>query len=180
MKSAQDNPVRVLGNDGPNFSSLGLHKTVDDTPSEEDCSPDGMTPNDDDDDAENDRNSAHLSFDSPDRPVDQAEARKVVKKRTHPWDKWEHLDEENQDWWFASTAIPLLAATIAPLANVFSIAALVSWWRTSLISPDGQTMLKPSAGIDIRDPTWSEYLTSHQRDGRNGARLTCSEQGLWH
>lgn len=31
-------------------------------------------------------------------------------------------DEEPQDWWFCSTAIPLLAATSGPLANVLSIA----------------------------------------------------------
>ena len=37
-----------------------------------------------------------------------------------------------RDWWFASTAIPLLAATIGPLANVLSIAALVSKWRVRL------------------------------------------------
>lgn len=31
-------------------------------------------------------------------------------------------DHEEQDWWFCSTAIPLLAATSGPLANVMSIA----------------------------------------------------------
>jgi hypothetical protein len=31
-------------------------------------------------------------------------------------------DNEPQDWWFCSTAIPLLAATSGPLANVMSIA----------------------------------------------------------
>lgn len=37
-----------------------------------------------------------------------------------------------RNWWFASTAIPLLAATIGPLANVLSIAALVNKWRVIL------------------------------------------------
>ena len=41
-------------------------------------------------------------------------------------------DDLPQDWWFASTAIPLLAATIGPLANVLSIAALVNKWRVTL------------------------------------------------
>ena len=31
-------------------------------------------------------------------------------------------DDEPQSWWFCSTAIPLLAATTGPLANVMSIA----------------------------------------------------------
>ena len=35
-------------------------------------------------------------------------------------------------WWFASTAIPLLAATTGPLSNVLSIAALVTPWRVAL------------------------------------------------
>ncbi|GAB7342270.1 hypothetical protein MBLNU457_g0509t2 [Dothideomycetes sp. NU457] len=37
-----------------------------------------------------------------------------------PWD-----DDQEADWWFASTAIPLIAAALGPLANVLSIAALV-------------------------------------------------------
>ncbi|KAL8711979.1 MAG: hypothetical protein Q9220_003675 [cf. Caloplaca sp. 1 TL-2023] len=40
-------------------------------------------------------------------------------------------DEEPQDWWFASTAIPLLASTTGPLANVMSIAALITSWRNN-------------------------------------------------
>lgn len=42
-------------------------------------------------------------------------------------------DDEEQDWWFASTAIPLLAATLGPLANVLSIAALVTSWRMCVV-----------------------------------------------
>ncbi len=59
-----------------------------------------------------------------------------------------------RDWWFASTAIPLLAATIGPLANVLSIAALVSKWRVAL--PDNGTLPlgADDAGIDIDDPHW--------------------------
>ncbi|KAI9684381.1 MAG: Potassium channel [Trizodia sp. TS-e1964] len=60
-------------------------------------------------------------------------------------------DENAQDWWFASTAIPLLAATTGPLANMLSIAALVTPWRGTL--PDG------GAGQDDQlvlfpDPRW--------------------------
>ena len=35
-------------------------------------------------------------------------------------------DDEPQDWWFCSTAIPLLAATTGPLANVMSIAGTLN------------------------------------------------------
>lgn len=52
--------------------------------------------------------------------------------KLRPWD-----DDQEQNWWFAGTAIPLLAATIGPLANVLSIAALVTYWRMCLV--DGTT-----------------------------------------
>lgn len=58
-----------------------------------------------------------------------------------PWD-----DDEYQDWWFAGTAIPLLAATIGPLANVFSIAALVTYWRMCLVP-----------GVDLGDAAQCTY-----------------------
>jgi potassium channel subfamily K len=43
-------------------------------------------------------------------------------------------DDEPQSWWIASTAIPLIAATTGPLANVMSIVALVQPWRNDIIS----------------------------------------------
>jgi potassium channel subfamily K len=59
-----------------------------------------------------------------------------------------------RDWWVASTAFPLLAATIGPLANVLSIAALVTKWRVNLPNngqlPEGMD----DAGTDIADPHW--------------------------
>jgi potassium channel subfamily K len=59
-----------------------------------------------------------------------------------------------RDWWFASTAIPLLAATIGPLANVLSIAALVTKWRVKLPNngqlPEGADF----NGVNIPDPKW--------------------------
>lgn len=82
-------------------------------------------------------------------------------------------DEDEQDWWFASTAIPLLAATIGPLANVLSIAALVTSWRMCLV-PDiphedarrcawhgrpGDGSLGPQLeGQDFADPRWCYWL----------------------
>ncbi|TVY38332.1 Outward-rectifier potassium channel, partial [Lachnellula subtilissima] len=69
-------------------------------------------------------------------------------------------DDLPQDWWFASTAIPLLAATLGPLANVLSIAALVSKWRVTL--PDNGQLPEGTddAGIDIPDPHWEIVLNA--------------------
>ena len=83
-----------------------------------------------------------------------------------PWD-----DDEEQDWWFASTAIPLLAAAIGPLANVFSIAALVTSWRMCLIAgvegldaahdctlAAGGHKVLDLQGQSYEDPRWCYYL----------------------
>lgn len=81
-------------------------------------------------------------------------------------------DDDQQDWWFASTAIPLLAATIGPLASVFSLAALITSWRMCLVSTatsataaaicswDGDTTLLVTQlqGHDFADPTWCYTL----------------------
>lgn len=71
------------------------------------------------------------------------------------------VDDQPEDWWFASIAIPLFAATIGPLANVLSIAALVSYWREDLTDPNdptGMTMLTELTGIAIKDPRWATGL----------------------
>ncbi|KAL5316808.1 hypothetical protein ACEPPN_015859 [Leptodophora sp. 'Broadleaf-Isolate-01'] len=69
-------------------------------------------------------------------------------------------DDLPQEWWFASTAIPLLAATIGPLANVLSIAALVSKWRVKL--PDNGQLPGglDALGINIPDPEWEIILNA--------------------
>ncbi|CAG8961125.1 hypothetical protein HYFRA_00002668, partial [Hymenoscyphus fraxineus] len=65
-----------------------------------------------------------------------------------------------ENWWFASTTIPLLAATIGPLANVLSIAALVTKWRDSLpnngVLPEGAD----TNGVGIPDPRWCIILNA--------------------
>jgi potassium channel subfamily K len=66
-------------------------------------------------------------------------------------------DDEPSDWWFASTAAPLLAATSAPLANVLSIAALVTPWRMNV--NDGSGGIVPDfEGQLFHDPRWCYYL----------------------
>ncbi|CAK4032143.1 voltage-gated potassium channel [Lecanosticta acicola] len=81
-------------------------------------------------------------------------------------------DDDEQDWWFASTAIPLLAATIGPLANVLSIAALVTSWRMCLVSDvsssaeakacdwngDTNALAPQLMGHDFADPRWCYWL----------------------
>ena len=68
-------------------------------------------------------------------------------------------------WWYASTAFPLLAGTFGPMANAFSICALVENWRVE-IPPSGVE----EHGIDIPDPKW--YVCWHR--GRPSTRLTVS------
>lgn len=59
-----------------------------------------------------------------------------------------------EDWWFCSTAIPLIAATTGPLANVLSIAALVTYWRMQLDVGDDGAMVPELQGIPFQDPLW--------------------------
>lgn len=62
-------------------------------------------------------------------------------------------DDEDTDWWFAGTAVPLIAATLAPLANVLSLAALVTYWRENLDDGHGNR-LPELQGVPFRDPRW--------------------------
>ncbi|KAF7186619.1 Outward-rectifier potassium channel TOK1 [Pseudocercospora fuligena] len=68
-------------------------------------------------------------------------------------DRQKELEEEDlmapSTWWFASTACPLLAATFGPIANGFSICALVYSWRAYI--PPGGTQ---ADGIKMQDPAW--------------------------
>ncbi|CAF9941181.1 MAG: Potassium channel [Alectoria fallacina] len=75
-------------------------------------------------------------------------------------------DDQPQDWWFCSTAIPLLAATTGPLANVMSIAALVTSWRNNY-DPANPGIDADSIGFP--DPRWCL--------GLNGASLACGFAG---
>lgn len=73
-----------------------------------------------------------------------------------------NMDEEEEErsfllparWWYASTGFPLVAGTFGPMANAFSICALVENWRVDI--PLGGT---EEHGIDIKDPRWYDsYL----------------------
>lgn len=79
--------------------------------------------------------------------------KKLHSREKRWWDVWKRWEEgEESNWWFASTGIPLLAATLGPLANVSSIAALVTSWRqTNYI--DGQ-YVPDFEGVPYTDPRW--------------------------
>jgi potassium channel subfamily K len=86
-------------------------------------------------------------------------------------------DDDPTDWWFASTAIPLIAATFAPMANVLSIAALVVSWRNNVVAEvcTGGACVPttpatgPDASIGFADPRWCIAL--------NIASLVCGFVG---
>lgn len=64
-------------------------------------------------------------------------------------------DEDPVNWWFASTGIPILAATLGPLANVLSIGALVTSWRVDLEDPANPgTTVAQMLGSEVPDPRW--------------------------
>ncbi|KAK3390968.1 hypothetical protein B0H63DRAFT_557841 [Podospora didyma] len=81
-------------------------------------------------------------------------------------------DNLPQRWWFASTAIPLIAATIGPLSNVLSIAALVTPWRVTLPDngqPNSAGRGTDDASVGIADPHWELIW--------NGLSLFCAFTG---
>ncbi|KAF1913872.1 hypothetical protein BDU57DRAFT_325867 [Ampelomyces quisqualis] len=81
------------------------------------------------------------------------EAAQDVEKNDHQEDdQAEHEEQEFLDpsrWWFASTACPLIAGTFGPMANAFSICALVETWRVYLPSASDE-----GHGERIEDPKW--------------------------
>lgn len=76
-------------------------------------------------------------------------------------------DDDPTSWWFASTAIPLIVATFAPMANMLSIAALVVSWRGTITQDTPALMY--STARPIPDPHWCLNL--------NGASLACGFVG---
>jgi hypothetical protein len=90
---------------------------------------------------------------------DEPPRRQSRRQKRQRWHLRGYDDDGETDWWFASTAVPLLAATVAPLANVLSIAALVTYWRMDLRDPnDPSTLLVEFSGIPYKDPRWCYWL----------------------
>lgn len=84
----------------------------------------------------------------PEEEEESVEPERKFKIRLRGYD-----DTDDVDWWFASTACPLLAATIAPLANVLSIAALVTFWRMNINDGHGG-LVADFEGLPYPDPRW--------------------------
>ncbi|KAF2034250.1 potassium channel-like protein [Setomelanomma holmii] len=117
--------------------------------------------------------------DAPEREAEKPAAERAVQKKKgrfaayleeekrwwRVFKKWKEGD--GNDWWFASTAIPLLAATLGPLANVSSIAALVTSWRQS--NYVDEVWLSDFDGVPYADPKWCYWL--------NVASLICGFLG---
>jgi hypothetical protein len=75
-----------------------------------------------------------------------------------------HNDEAHLDpsrWWFASSAFPLIAGTLGPVANAFSICALVRPWRQEF--PPGSDIEKIPF---IPDPVWCVVLSAPSQPGQ--------------
>ncbi|KAK5987725.1 Outward-rectifier potassium channel TOK1-like protein [Cladobotryum mycophilum] len=66
-----------------------------------------------------------------------------------------HLDPSR--WWFASSAFPMIAGTLGPVASAFSICALVRPWR-QYISPGGDIQ---KASFEL-DPPWLTIVNAIQ------------------
>lgn len=113
--------------------------------------------------------STNIIPSSSDKPKGRKDQMRLWDSDSEPreWDQ-----DQPQDWWFASTAIPLLAATLGPLANVLSIAALVTPWRSCLIvdvqsgaaartcawNGQGSTLGPQLKGQPFGDPIWAYSL----------------------
>ncbi|KAH6629397.1 potassium channel-like protein [Boeremia exigua] len=96
------------------------------------------------------------------KPQTPASSNATTQHQTHfqdaPQHQTPHFEEAagSTSWWFASTGIPLLAATLGPLANVSSIAALVTSWRQNNFI-DG-TIVFDLFGAPYADPKWCYWL----------------------
>ncbi|KAE8847861.1 hypothetical protein PTNB85_01704 [Pyrenophora teres f. teres] len=106
------------------------------------------------DDLNQPHGSKYVTQSEADHPGPSSSAKENSKKRR--WNTWKKWEGEESDWWFASTGIPLLAATLGPLANVSSIAALVTPWRQSNII-NGEN-LTDFNGVPFDDPRWCYWI----------------------
>lgn len=70
-------------------------------------------------------------------------------------EKHPHLNPSR--WWFASSAFPLIAGTLGPVASAFSICALVKPWRQ--FYPAGTDI---DAATYVPDPIWLTVLNGIQ------------------
>ncbi|KAK0641039.1 hypothetical protein B0T16DRAFT_430968 [Cercophora newfieldiana] len=82
---------------------------------------------------------------------------KELPNHDHDHDQHEQPHLNPSRWWFASSAFPLVAATLGPVASSFSICALVKPWRQ---------YYPPNTDIDnaayVPDPAWLTIINGVQ------------------
>lgn len=92
-----------------------------------------------------DEHAQTLDEEEKDRGAHENEGSDMDPKGIHNDDA--HLDPSR--YWFASSAFPMIAATLGPVASAFSVCALVKPWRQHF---------PPGSNIDlaefIDDPIW--------------------------
>ncbi|KFA74888.1 hypothetical protein S40288_06461 [Stachybotrys chartarum IBT 40288] len=85
--------------------------------------------------------------------ADVAEGRMAT---SNPFEQ-EQAHRISSRWWFASSAFPMIAGTLGPVASAFSICALVRPWR-QLYTPGSNVQLCPY----IPDPVWLTIVNAIQ------------------
>ncbi|KAF3234791.1 Potassium channel, partial [Orbilia oligospora] len=80
--------------------------------------------------------------------IDEAEGLEAYEE------EFQRHDEPPIKWWFAAKGIPLIAATVGPLANLTSVAALVSPWRADLML-EGDHPYDQRYDLPFPDPRWA-------------------------
>ncbi|KAJ3819923.1 hypothetical protein F5880DRAFT_1616030 [Lentinula raphanica] len=107
--------------------------------------------------------ATHVTHSLRDRTVSSHSRRQSQTRHTQPKTAGDafreelQVDEEEEEigyfapqrWWFTSTAFPLVAGTFGPLANLFSVCALVQTWRVKMSNGEPETQ-----GQRISDPHW--------------------------
>ncbi|KAM9878949.1 potassium channel [Verticillium dahliae] len=68
-----------------------------------------------------------------------------------------HMTPRSSRWWFASSAFPMIAGTLGPVASAFSICALVRSWRQH--RPPGTSI---SDAKFVADPEWLLIINAIQ------------------
>ncbi|RGP60269.1 outward-rectifier potassium channel tok1 [Fusarium sporotrichioides] len=77
----------------------------------------------------------------------------------HAYFKKTHPDDENGSsyWWFLSTAFPMIAGTLGPVASAFSICSITEPWRQQLNSG-----VNIENALSIEDPPWLMIIEAIQ------------------
>ncbi|KAI9151956.1 Outward-rectifier potassium channel TOK1 [Paramyrothecium foliicola] len=83
----------------------------------------------------------------------------TVESQLPGQDKYEQTQAHrfSSRWWFASSAFPMIAGTLGPVASAFSICALVRPWRQ--LYPPGTNVAEATF---VKDPPWLTIVNAIQ------------------